>query len=110
MDAARLRAHLERHQRSAVVEVDADPVPARRFRRTVGPRPLMIEPRATANGSPIHGAGHCEMRLAIVVARLLRAMTFAAEARFALRHGRARCAEPEVELEFARGDLGVIAI
>ena len=50
------------------------------------------------------------MRLAVVVARLARTVSLAAEAALALKHRRAVRGKREVEGEVAPGDLGAVAI
>src|SRR5438034_4064944 len=74
-------AHAKRHQRAAVVEVDADPIPAGGVGRHILARPFVIEPGCSGNGSivgfsrdlPRHG----ELRLAVVRTRLTRTRALA---------------------------------
>src|SRR5258706_2643388 len=86
MDAAFLRAHLECHQRLPVEKVDAAPVPADRLRREIGARPFVVEPCGPCDLASVHPARNREVRLAVVVARLLSPVALAAETPLALQH------------------------
>ena len=109
VDAAVAVSHLESHQRPAIEQIDATPVPARRFGREVGTRPLVIEPGAAGQVAAVHLADSMQLRSAVVVARLLRAMPLAAEARFALQH-RLAGEQRQVELDVASADARLVAI
>src|SRR4029453_6675901 len=97
-----------RHERTAVTEVEPDPVPARCLGRQILARPFVIEPRRTLYAlplpAPVYGSRHREMRTAVVVARLCRDWAFATEARFALEQDRLRWRELEIERQLARVD------
>ena len=107
-------AHAERHQRTAVVEVDADPVPPGGVLRHHLARPLVVEPRppldvarATADDD---AAAYRELRPAVIPARLAHLRPLARIALLSLQKDRLRRLEREVEREFARGDLRDIAL
>src|SRR5215831_17143678 len=96
-------ADAERHQRRAVVEVDAGPVPAGCLRRQDLARPLVIEPGAAgdveASAADLDRTRDRELRLAVVVARVDGIAGLAREARLALEQNRLRLRETQVEPE-----------
>ena len=100
MDAAVPVAHPESHERAAVGEIDAAPVPAGRFGRHVGARPFVVEPRRSLDVPAVQLADHVELRAAVVVARLVRPVALAAEALLALQDELMR-EEVEIEREIA---------
>ena len=98
----------KRHQRAAVVEVHADPVPAGGAGIEVGVAPLVVEPGAAGDaGGPAldrERAPHGELRLAVVAARLFRPRPLAREAAFALQDERLGRGERQVV-----GEAGAVA-
>src|SRR3989449_4560041 len=105
--------HAERHERTSVGKIDSDPVPADRFFGQGLARPFVIEPgfaRDLQLAVPDDDAARDrEMRKAVVVARLRRVRTFAAEAALALEQHRLFRIEPEPIAEIARRDLHRVA-
>ena len=103
------RADLEGHQRRAIVEIRAQPVPAGRIGRQERARPFVIEPRAPRHGDarirlprcrgPRDTARYRQLRLAVVVARLFRRRALARITLLALDHRRLRRGEREMERE-----------
>src|SRR3974390_1606517 len=63
--------HTECHERAAVVQIDANPIPANRSGGDIGAGPFVIEPCATRNGNslcaPLDRAAYCQMRQAVVI-------------------------------------------
>jgi hypothetical protein len=74
-------AHAERHQRAAVGEVDAQPVPADGAVAKQCRRPLVVEPRLAAHRLPAavaqQGSADLQLRPADVVAGQFRPVTLA---------------------------------
>src|SRR3979411_1782262 len=81
-------AHTEGHQRRAVIQIDAYPVPSHGLRVQVLAGPFVIEPSLAAyviRGVPTSdGAGHVQMRQAVVIARRLWRGALAADAGIAV--------------------------
>src|SRR5687767_327444 len=109
MHAAVPAAHLECHARAAIVKVDAAPIPPRGLRCHVSARPFVVEPGAAFHVAAVQLADHLEMRAAVVVARLVRSMSLAAESLLALQDELPR-EEAHFQIEIARRDAGVVAI
>src|SRR5258708_17861749 len=76
-------ADAESHQRSAVIEIDADPVPTDGLTVQVFAGPFVIEPSLACDtiraALTRDGARHAEMRQAVVVARGLGRGALAAD-------------------------------
>src|SRR6185436_21161784 len=106
--SARFRAHLERHERAAVQEIDSGPVPARGFGGEVGARPFVVEPPGAPCVAAVYPAGDVELGPAVVVARFLRSIALPAEARLSLQDRLTIGKQSELEVEIARGDLRAI--
>ena len=109
MGGAGLIAHAESHQRAAIQQVDAAPVPARGLRRHVGARPFVVEPGLAFDVLTIQLADDVEVRAAVVVAGLARPVTLAAEAGVALEDQLVG-EQGEIEIELATGDLGLVVV
>src|SRR6185369_10984618 len=101
-------AHAKRHQRAAVVEGHADPVPADRARVHVGVAAFVIEPGPAGDRGRSafdrERAANVELRLAVVAAELLAPRALARDAVLALQQKRLRRRELEVE-----GEAGAVA-
>ena len=100
---ARTVAHAKRHQRAAIVEVDADPIPADGVGRHVLARPFVIEPGVARDFCVAARRGHLpshgEMRLAVVIARLPRDRAFARETRVTMKEQLAVLPDPSVAVQ-----------
>jgi putative ABC transport system permease protein len=107
--AALLVAHLECHQRAAIRQVDAAPVPAARLGRHIGARPFVVEPRAALHVLAIQLARDLEVRAAVVVACLAGPVPFPAEAPLALQHQLSR-QEAELEIKLPGNDARLVAV
>src|SRR5712691_882342 len=105
--------HAKRHERTAVGEIDSDPVPADRLLGQSLARLFVIEPGFARDlqlaAADDDAARDREMRKAVVVARLRRVRPFAAEAALALEQHRLFRIEPEPVAEIARRDLRRVA-
>src|SRR5216683_7333967 len=105
--------HAKRHERTAVREIDSDPVPADRLLGQDFARPFVIEPGFARDlqlaAADDDAARDREMRNAVVVARLRRVRPFAAEAALALEQHRLFRIEAEPIAEIARRDLRRVA-
>src|SRR6266571_8231240 len=101
--------YAKRHERTAVGEIDSDPVPADRLPGQSLARPFVIEPGFARDlqlpAADDDAARNREMRKAVVVARLRRVRPFAAEAALALEQHRLFRIETEAVAEIARRDL-----
>src|SRR3712207_6154114 len=108
MRAAAALAHAKTHERAAVNEIDARPVPADRLGRHDCARPFVVEPSGAAHPPAVQTSDDAEVRAAVVVARLLRPVPLAAVSVFALQHELAGI-ESELEFEIARRDVRAVA-
>ncbi len=117
--AAILAAQPEGRERAAVVQVHADPVPAHGLGVHQGLAPLVVQPGARrARGSAAvradgkaparqrDGAEHCQLGLAVVVARLLRLRPLARQALAALQDERLGAVELQFQGEAFRRNAG----
>src|SRR5260221_13418864 len=109
MDSSPLASHLKRHERAAVEEIDAAPVPACRLGGEIGARPFVVQPRGAANLLAVHRADGVEMRAAVVVARLLRPMALAAADGFSLQDDASR-KKGQVKINLLSRNTGVIPV
>ena len=85
-------AHAKRHERAAIVQVDADPVPATCVGGKRFARPFVIEPGNAGDGRAVsvhrNAARHGELRVAVVITRIGEGSALAGETLLPLQQDR----------------------
>src|SRR5262245_27770663 len=94
------------HQRAAVIEIQADPVPAARMLVEHAARRFVIEPRDTVHAmfaaADRDATARSQLRQAVVVARELRLRALLTETVRAIQERRLRAIAFELQRELAR--------